>query len=72
MKEYTLREYTQEEYEADMKKLLKDKGLHGAVEVYTDEINEVTSCLSYVGHRSVQEALCDILYLIQLSEEKKK
>ena len=37
MSEFTLREYPQEEYEADMKKLLKEKGLHDAVDHFADK-----------------------------------
>lgn len=69
---FELVEYTQEEYKADMQKLLKKKGLHKAVEKYCDDINSYASALSYLGHRGVQECLCDILYLIELSEGKKK
>ena len=69
MSEFTLREYTQEEYEADMKKLLKEKGLHDAVEKYCDDINSYASALSYIGHRGIQEFLCDILFLIDLDKD---
>ena len=65
MSEFNLREYTQEEYEADMKKLLAEKGLYDAVKVYCDKINDVASNLSYVEYRDIQEFLCDILYLIE-------
>ena len=65
MSEFNLKEYTQEEYEADMKKLLAEKGLYDAVKVYCDKINDVASNLSYVEHRDIQEFLCDILYLIE-------
>ena len=68
MSEFTLREYPQEEYEADMKKLLKEKGLHDAVEKYCDDINSYASALSYIGHRGIQECLCNILYLIELEK----
>lgn len=71
MPNYTLREYTQEEYEADMQKLLTEKGLRDAVEKYCDRINDVSSALGYVQHREVQECLCDILYLIELDKGKK-
>lgn len=69
MNEFTLKEYTQEEYEADMKKLLKEKGLHDAVEHFADRINSLASVLNYVAHREVQECLCDILFLIDLDKE---
>ena len=63
-----IKEYTPEQYRADMQKLLKEKGLQGAVEVYCDKIEEVASCLSYIGHREIQEYLCDILFLIELDK----
>lgn len=69
MSEFTLREYTQEEYEADMKKLLKEKGLHDAVDHFADRINSLASVLNYVAHREVQECLCDILFLIDLDKD---
>lgn len=69
MSEFTLREYPQEEYEADMKKLLKEKGLHDAVEHFADRINSLASVLNYGAHREVQECLCDILFLIDLVKE---
>ena len=72
MCKFTLREYTQEEYEADMDKLLKEKGLYGAVKVYCDKINEVAEGLSYVPHRDIQEFLCNILYLIEQEKFIKK
>ena len=61
-----LREYTKEEYKADMKKLLEEKGLYEAVKVYCDKIDEVAGNWGYVDHRDIQEFLCDILYLIEL------
>ena len=72
MNDFTLREYTQEEYDADMKKLLSKLGLHSAVENICDEINDITSVLGYVGHRTVQEYLCDILYIIDLYVAQQK
>ena len=68
MSEFTLREYTKEEYKADMQKLLEEKGLHDAVEKYCDKVNSITSILGYIHHRDVQECLCDILYLIELDK----
>lgn len=69
MSEFTLREYPQEEYEADMKKLLKEKGLHDAVDHIADRINSLASVMNYVAHREVQECLCDILFLIDLDKD---
>ena len=70
MSEFKLRIYTQEEYESDMRKLLDEKGLHDAVEIYCDKIDEVAGCLSYISHRDIQEFLCDILFLIQLDKKR--
>lgn len=66
MPEFTLREYTPEEYEKDMKELLKEKGLKGAVKKYLDSINSEATRLRYLQCRSIQECLCDIDYLIEL------
>lgn len=71
-REYTLKEYTQEEQAADMRKLLNEKGLRGAVEDYCDTINELASPLSYLPRRDIQECLCAIIALIELDEELKK
>ena len=70
MGEITLKEYTQEEYEADMKKLLTEKGLKGAVKEYLDKIDEEVSGTRYIMHRAVQEYLCDVLYLVELYEKR--
>ena len=67
---FTLKEYTQEEYKADMLKLLKEKGLHDAVKVYTDTIAEEIDGTNYVMRSNIYESLCDILYLIDLENEK--
>lgn len=65
MYDFTLKEYTQEQYEADMIKLLNEKGLHDAVEEFCDKINDEASFLGYVPHRTIQEYLCDILFLVE-------
>ena len=69
MNEFTLKEYTQEEYKADMQRLLAEKGLHDAVDHIADRINSLASVLNYVAHREVQECLCDILFLIDLDKD---
>ena len=71
MTEFTIREYTEEEYKADMERLLKDYGLRNAVKLYLDKMDEETSMCGYVTHRMVQELGCDILFLIELEEKKK-
>lgn len=67
--EFTLKEYSQKEYKADMQRLLAEKGLHDAVEHFADRINSLASVLNYGAHREVQECLCDILFLIDLDKE---
>lgn len=67
---FGLVEYTEKEYRADMQKLLAEKGLHDAVAIYCDKINEVAGVLSYLPHRDIQEYLRDILYLIDLEKEQ--
>ena len=70
----TLKEYTQEEYESDMMKLLKEKGLSKAVKKYADKIDQ--ECrdinLRYIPHRTIQEYLCDILFLCEKYEKENK
>lgn len=70
--DFTLREYTKEEYEADMKKILEEKGLYRAVKEIGDQINEDASDLSYLLHRDIQEKLCDILNLIKLDMKSRE
>lgn len=65
-----LREYPQEEYEQDMKTLLTGKSLSGAVKIYLDKINKEVEGMGYVAHRTVQEYLCDILFLAQEAERR--
>ena len=69
MSEYTLKEVTYEEYKAELNKTLTEKGLKQAVSDICDKINSITSLLSYCNHRDVQELMCDILCLIDLSFE---
>jgi hypothetical protein len=70
MRDFTLREYTQEEYEADLKKMIAEKGLHDAVQDYTDKIMEEVAGLSYIPYMTVSEYCCDILKLIELEGSK--
>ena len=68
MADFTLKEYTQDEYKADMQKLLEEKGLYKAVEDKCDRINSLASILRYLQHREIQELMCDILILIELDK----
>ena len=68
--EFMVVEYTQEEYEADMRQKLKEEGLYKAAKEFCDKIEADASVLSYGGHRGIQEYLNDILTLIRLYEEK--
>ncbi len=69
---FSLKEYTPEEYERDMRKLLSEKGLHGAVETYADLIESLMHDINagYLTIATVQEYLCDILYLIDLDKKE--
>ena len=70
----TLKEYTQEEYESDMMKLLEEKGLSKAVKKYTDKIDQECRYMGvpYLTQRAVQEYLCDILFLCEKYEKENK
>lgn len=65
-----IKEYTKEEYEADMKAKLKDLGLYKAVEQVLDEIVEENRNFSYAHFSLMTEMCCDILKLIKLSESE--
>lgn len=69
-----LKEYTQEEYESDMMKLLKEKGLSKAVKKYADKIDKECRYMGvpYLIHRNVQESLSNILFLLDLYEKENK
>lgn len=62
-----LKEYTKEEYEADMRYILKEKGLYEAVEGILDEIVDENRDLGYAHFSLMAEWCCDILKLIELS-----
>ena len=61
-----LREYPYDEYKADLRKDLEENGLYKSVSKRLDEINTITSELSYLKHRYVQEMMCEILDLIEM------
>lgn len=69
--EYTLREYTQEEYEADMRKAIEEKGLYEVVECFCEEIDYECKDRDYLTHRHIQELLNNILNAIKLKEQNK-
>ena len=64
LREY--REYTDDEYKADLRKELEENGLYESVKKRLDEINIMASDLSYLGHRYVQEMMREVLDLIEL------
>lgn len=70
MKEFEIREYPEDEYKADMRKLIADKGLKQAVKKYLDMIVEETADLPYIPNMSIKEWACDILTLCELEEER--
>ena len=61
-----LREYTNDEYKADLRKELEENGLYESVKKRLDEINIMASDLSYLGHRYVQEMMREVLDLIEM------
>lgn len=65
-----LREYTQDEYTAELKMLLADKGLYEAVKVYADEIADEVRGDGYIKFSTVTEWLVAILDLIKLDKEE--
>ena len=67
--EYTLREYTQEEYEADMRKELAETSLYNCVQLRCDLIDDEcrNQQMKYIPHMTIQEFMCEILDLIELS-----
>lgn len=63
-----IKEYTKEEYEADMKTKLTELGLYKAVEEVLDEIVEENRGFSYSHFSLITELCCDVLKLIELAE----
>lgn len=68
MKEYTLREYTKEEREADMRKELAETSLYNCVKLRCDLIDDEcrNQQMKYIPHRTIQEFMCEILELIEM------
>lgn len=69
--EYILKEYTQEEQRSDMLKELEFTSLYNAVKQRCDLINDecVNQGMGYIPHRIIQELMCEILDLIELSRK---
>ncbi len=61
-----LRIYTDDEYRANIRKELEEDGLYESVKKRLDEINTITSELSYLKHRRVQEMMCEVLDLVEM------
>ena len=59
-----LREYTNDEYKADLRKELEENGLYKSVGKRLDEIDTMTSDL--LGCRRIQEMICEIRDLIEM------
>lgn len=66
--DFGLKEYTEKEYEIDMKQKLAEKGLYKAVEEILNEIMEENANFNYAHFSLMSELACDILKLIELSE----
>lgn len=71
MADYVLKEYTQEEREADMYKELAETSLYNCVKLRCDLIDDecVSQQMGYISHRCIQEFMCEILDLIELSDK---
>jgi hypothetical protein len=72
MPEIKFKRYKQEEYKENMRRLLADKGLYDAVKYFCDKINDDVSDTGYLVHMSVLEYMNNILYLIELNENKEE
>ena len=59
-----LREYTYDEYRADLRKELEEDGLYECVSKRLDEIDTMTSDL--LGCRRIQEMMREVLDLIEM------
>lgn len=66
MSYFELREYTEEEYQTDLRKELTEGCLLKAVHKRCDEINYLSSDLRYALYRSIQEQLVEIEDLVKL------
>ena len=69
MMDFTLKILTEEERVQQLKDEIAQDGLLKAVEKRCDDINELTSTLSYLPRRSVQEDMVEIMDLIKLKEQ---
>ena len=58
--------YTDDEYRANLRKELEEDGLYECVSKRLDEIDTMTSELSYLKHRHVQEKMCEVLDLVEM------
>lgn len=67
--EITLKEYTPEEYRADLLEELRQNGLLETVRKRCQEIDEECRGCGYLTHRFIQEQLAEIEDIIKLSEE---
>lgn len=70
MVEFTIRKYSEEEYEQELKNKLKEKGLYDSVKDILDKIVDNNRGLGYLHFALIAELSCDILKLIELSEEE--
>lgn len=70
--ECELREYTEEEYQADLRKELTEGCLLKAIHKRCDEINYLSSDLGYTTHRTIQEQMVEIQDLIKAYMDMQK
>lgn len=72
VKEFELREYTEEEYQANLRKELTEGCLLKAIHKRCDEINYLSSNLGYITHRTIQEQMVEIQDLIKAYMDMQK
>ena len=71
MPEYTIKNYTYEQRQADLKQELKRDGLCMAVARRLDEIDQEAHALGYMGYGTVQEKSIEIMELLMLDENER-
>ena len=67
--EFTIVEYSHEEYLEDLRKELKADGIVKAVEKRMNDINHECDSMGYVQYTAIMESLDEIRDLIKLDKE---
>lgn len=68
--DFTIKEYTKEEYEDNLKVKLKRNGLYKSVEEILNDIIDENRRFSYAHFSLIAEWCCDILSLIKLADKE--